>query len=131
MINRPLVAVVDDDESVRESLPDLLREFGFRPQTFASAAAFLASASLDETQCLLLDIAMPGMTGPELQKELARQGHSIGIVFITANAQESTRSRLLATGAVDCLFKPFTESALLTAVTLALGQSQSTSSPPR
>jgi FixJ family two-component response regulator len=131
MINRPLVAVVDDDESVRESLPDLLREFGFRAQTFASAAAFLASASLDETQCLLLDIAMPGMTGPELQKELARQGHSIGIVFITANAQESTRSRLLATGAVDCLFKPFTESALLTAVTLALGQSQSTSSPPR
>jgi FixJ family two-component response regulator len=131
MTNRPLVAVVDDDESVRESRPDLLREFGFRAQTFASAAEFLASTSLDETHCLLLDIAMPGMTGPELQKELARQGRSIAIVFITANAQESTRSRLLATGAVDCLFKPFTESALLTAVTLALGQRQPTSSPPR
>jgi FixJ family two-component response regulator len=120
MVIRPLVSVVDDDESVRESLPDLLMEFGFTVETFASAEEFLASESLDRTQCLLLDIAMPGMSGPALQKELARQGRSIPIVFITANADENTRPRLLEAGAVECLLKPFTESALLAAVTMAL-----------
>jgi FixJ family two-component response regulator len=120
MVARQLVSVVDDDESVRESLPDLLREFGFRVETFASAEEFLASESLAQTRCLLLDIAMPGMSGPALQVELARQRRSIPIVFITANADESLRPQLLESGAVDCLFKPFTESALLAAVTLAL-----------
>jgi FixJ family two-component response regulator len=120
MVARPLVSVVDDDESVRESLPDLLREFGFRVETFASAEEFLASESLAQTRCLLLDIAMPGMSGPALQVELARQRRSIPIVFITANADENLRPQLLESGAVDCLFKPFTESALLAAVTLAL-----------
>lgn len=120
MVNRPLVSVVDDDESVRESLPDLLLEFGFSVRTFASAEEFLASESIDDTQCLLLDIAMPGMSGPALQEELARQGRSIPIVFITANADDNTRPRLMQAGAVECLFKPFTESALLAAVTLAL-----------
>jgi len=116
----PLVSVVDDDESVRESLPDLLGEFGFRVQTFASAEEFLASESVAHTHCLLLDIAMPGMSGPALQNELIRQRRSIPIVFITANADENLRPRLLQAGAVECLFKPFTESALLAAVTLAL-----------
>ena len=120
MVARQLVSVVDDDESVRESLPDLLREFGFRVETFASAEEFLASESLAQTRCLLLDIAMPGMSGPSLQEELARQRRSIPIVFITANADENLRPQLLESGAVDCLFKPFTESALLAAVTLAL-----------
>ena len=120
MVVRQLVSVVDDDESVRESLPDLLREFGFRVETFASAEEFLASKSLAQTRCLLLDIAMPGMSGPALQEELARQRRSIPIVFITANADENLRPRLLESGAVECLFKPFTESALLAAVTLAL-----------
>jgi len=120
MVARPLVSVVDDDESVRESLPDLLREFGFRVETFASAEEFLASESLAQTRCLLLDIAMPGMSGPALQEELARQRRSIPIVFITANADENLRPQLLEAGAVECLFKPFTESALLAAVTLAL-----------
>ena len=120
MVARQLVSVVDDDESVRESLPDLLREFGFRVETFASAEEFLASESLAQTRCLLLDIAMPGMSGPALQVELARQRRSIPIVFITANADENLRPQLLESGAVDCLFKPFTESALLAAVTLAL-----------
>ena len=120
MVARPLVSVVDDDESVRESLPDLLREFGFRVETFASAEEFLASESLAQTRCLLLDIAMPGMSGPSLQEELARQRRSIPIVFITANADENLRPQLLEAGAVECLFKPFTESALLAAVTLAL-----------
>jgi len=117
---RSLIAVVDDDESVRESLPDLLREFGFGVQAFAAAEDFLDSQFLDQTNCLLLDIAMPGMNGPELQKELSRRQHAIPIVFITANVDKNLRSRVLAAGAVDCLMKPFSESALLQAVTTAL-----------
>ena len=120
MVIRPLVSVVDDDESVRESLPDLLKEFGFEVQTFASAEEFLASEFLDRTECLLLDITMPGMSGPELHHELARQRRSIPVVFITANADDSVRPQLLEAGAVACLFKPFTDSALLDAVTTAL-----------
>jgi FixJ family two-component response regulator len=115
------VSVVDDDESVRESLPDLLREFGFDVQAFATAEEFLASEWLDSTHCLLLDIAMPGMSGPALQQELARQRRSIPIVFITGNTQESLRPQLIAAGAVECLFKPFSDTALLDAVTMALG----------
>ena len=73
MTIRPLVSVVDDDESVRESLPDLLREFGFAVQAFSSAEAFLASDYVGKTRCLILDVAMPGMTGPDLQRELTRR----------------------------------------------------------
>jgi FixJ family two-component response regulator len=120
MVTRQLVSVVDDDESVRESLPDLLREFGFEVQTFGSAEEFLASSHVGHTRCLLLDLTMPGMSGPELQQELTRQGRSIPIVFITANADDTVRPQLLQAGAVDCLFKPFTESALFQAVTTAL-----------
>ncbi|HEY5022621.1 MAG TPA: response regulator [Gemmatimonadaceae bacterium] len=117
---RPLVSVVDDDESVRESLPDLLNELGFAVEVFASAEEFLASDVIGQTRCLLLDIAMPGMTGPELQRELARHQFSIPIVFITAHGDESVRPRVLAQGAVECLFKPFSEHALLDALTAAL-----------
>ena len=117
---RSLVSVVDDDESVRESLPDLLRELGFAAEAFASAEAFLASDCVGRTGCLVLDIAMPGMTGPELQEELARRRHAIPIVFITAQADESVRPRMLEQGAVECLFKPFSEADLLAAVTAAL-----------
>jgi FixJ family two-component response regulator len=115
-----LVSVVDDDESVRESLPDLLRELGFAVAAFASAEAFLASDALSETSCLLLDVAMPGMSGPELQQELMRRRQDIPIVFITAGADESVRPRLLAEGAVECLFKPLSETALLDALNAAL-----------
>ena len=111
-----LVSVVDDDASVRESLPDLLRQLGFAAQAFSSAEAFLASDVINETSCLLLDIAMPGMSGPDLQRELARGGHEIPIVFITANGDKTIRKRLMAQGAVECLFKPFSEAALLDAV---------------
>jgi len=120
MVLRSLVSVVDDDESVRESLPDLLRELGFAVQAFSSAEEFLASDSLDRTRCLILDVAMPGMSGPELQRELARLRHDIPIVFITAHRDETTRPRVLAEGAVECLFKPFSETALLGAVNAAL-----------
>lgn len=120
MSTRPLISVVDDDESVRESLPDLLKEFGFDAQAFSSAEEFLASDSVSETSCLLLDVAMPGMTGPDLQRELTIQRREIPIVFITAHRDETVRPRLLAQGAVECLFKPFTETDLLAALNTAL-----------
>ena len=114
-----LVSVVDDDESVRESLPDLLRELGFAAQAFSSAEEFLASDSVGHTGCLLLDIAMPGMTGPDLQRELTRRRQEIPIVFITAHGDETTRPRMLEQGAVACLFKPFSDIALLGALNAA------------
>ena len=117
---RSFVSVVDDDESVRESLPDLLREFGFAVQAFSSAEAFLASDSIGKTNCLILDVAMPGMTGPDLQRELARRGQLIPIIFITAHKDDTIRPRLLQQGAVDCLFKPFSDEALQEALSSAL-----------
>ena len=120
MGKRSLVSVVDDDESVRESLPDLLREFGFAAEAFSSADAFLASEVVSETSCLILDVAMPGMSGPDLQQELMRRQQEIPIVFITANGDQTVRPRLLAQGAVECLFKPFSEAALLDALNAAL-----------
>jgi FixJ family two-component response regulator len=119
MVKRPLVSVVDDDESVRESLPDLLGELGYSVRAFSSAAEFLASDCVGETRCLILDIAMPGMTGPDLQQELTIRGQEIPIVFITAQAVETVRSRLLEQGAVDCLSKPFSDTALLEALNAA------------
>ncbi len=115
-----LVAVIDDDESVRESVPDLVREFGYEVETFASAEEFLASGDLGRTKCLILDVAMPGMSGPELHRELQGRGRPIPAVFITAHGDETMRPRLLEQGAVDCLFKPFSETALLTAIGSAL-----------
>jgi FixJ family two-component response regulator len=120
ILTRSLVSVVDDDESVRESLPDLLRELGFEVEAFAAAEEFLASDSVGKTRCLILDIAMPGMSGPDLQRELARRGQHIPIVFITAHRDESVRPRALEQGAVECLFKPFSETALLGALDAAL-----------
>ncbi len=117
---RSLVSVVDDDESVRESLPDLLRQLGFAAQAFSSAEAFLASEVVSETSCLILDVAMPGMSGPDLQQELLRRRQEIPIVFITANGDRAVRPRLLAQGAVECLFKPFSETALFDALDAAL-----------
>jgi FixJ family two-component response regulator len=120
MVRRSLVSVVDDDQSVRESLPDLLRAFGFSAHAFSSAEEFLASDCIDQTNCLILDIAMPGMTGPDLQQELTRRRQEIPIVFITAHEDNSVRPRLIEAGAVDCLFKPFSDTALLEALNTAL-----------
>lgn len=119
-IEHLLVSIVDDDESVRESLPDLLREFGFAAHAFSSAEEFLASDFIEQTRCLLLDITMTGMSGPDLQQELKRRRQEIPIVFITAQRDESVRSRLIEHGAVECLFKPFSETALLDALNTAL-----------
>ena len=120
---RPLVSVVDDDESVRESLPDLLCELGFAVEAFASAEEFLASGHLGRTRCLILDVAMPGMSGIELHEELARRGRAIPAVFITGQHDDGIRSRVLAAGAVDCLRKPFDEAELIDAVRAALAVS--------
>jgi FixJ family two-component response regulator len=120
MVARPLISVVDDDESIRESLPDLLREFGFEARVFTSAEEFLASEAVGATNCLLLDVAMPGMTGPDLQRELKVREQSIPIVFITAQRDGTVRPRLIAQGAVDCLFKPFEPTDLLEALNAAL-----------
>jgi FixJ family two-component response regulator len=119
-INCALISVVDDDESVRESLPDLIREFGFTARAFSSAEQFLASDCVGQTKCLILDIAMPGMNGPDLQRELARRRQEIPIVFITAHSSEVIRPRLLKEGAVECLIKPFSDTALLEAINAAL-----------
>jgi FixJ family two-component response regulator len=115
-----LSVVVDDDESVRESLPDLLREFGFAAQAFSSAKEFLSSGCVDETRFLILDIAMPGMSGPELQQELKRRGQKIPIIFITGQGDETIRARLLKQGAAGFLLKPFSDADLLATVKAAL-----------
>jgi FixJ family two-component response regulator len=116
-----LISVVDDDESVRESLPELLKELGFDARAFSSAREFLASDAPLHSNCLILDVAMPGMSGPELFHELRRRDLKIPIVFITARKDESVRSRLLSEGAVECLFKPFSDTALLQALNKAVG----------
>jgi CheY-like chemotaxis protein len=117
---RSLISVVDDDESVRESLPDLVKEFGFAARAFSSPEEFLASDCVGQTKCLILDIAMPGMSGPDLQRELKLRGHQIPIVFITASTDKTVRPQLLEQGAVECLFKPFSDTALLEALNAAL-----------
>jgi FixJ family two-component response regulator len=117
---RPLICVVDDDASVREALNDLLRELGYVSQAFPSAKAFLSSSALDNTCCLILDVAMREMTGPELHQDLILRGQAIPVIFITAFGDEALRPRLLAAGAVDCLFKPVSEHALIEALEAAL-----------
>jgi len=115
-----LVAVVDDDESVRESLPDLLKELGFAAIAFSSAEEFLCSACLCQTRCLILDIAMPGMNGLELQQELKVRGNRIPIIFISALKEEDVRELALEEGAAEFLLKPFSDTALLQALNTAL-----------
>lgn len=115
-----LVAIVDDSESVRESLPALLQQVGFDVRAFASAEAFLAADVTDATGCLVLDVGLPGMSGPHLQQELSRRGKRIPVVFITARGDTALQARLVAAGAVACVFKPFSDTALIEAVETAL-----------
>ena len=119
-MQRALVSVVDDDESVRDSLPDLLKELGFEARAFASGYEFLSSDSVQETQCLILDVAMPGMTGLDLQQELRRRGQATPIIFITALKNEDVRVKAFEQGAAGFLLKPFSDTALLSAIESAL-----------
>ena len=118
------MSVVDDDESIRESLPDLLRELGYSAQTYASAEEFLAADSMKQTQCLIVDVYMPGMSGPELIKQLAVRHVKLAVIFITAHFDDSLRSSLIEEGAVECLFKPFSDQALSAALDAAFGSAR-------
>jgi len=117
---RPLLSVIDDDEMLRESLPDLLREVGFEARAFSSGQEFLSSKYVDETRCLILDVAMPGMSGLDLQKELKLRGQVIPIIFITGQKDEDIRKRGLEQGAVTFLYKPFSDNALIDAISEVL-----------
>ena len=116
MDSLPLISVIDDDDSVRESLQGLIRSVGFAVEVFASAEEFLQSDHLHQTHCLILDVRMPGMNGLELQRELADTHCEIPVIFITAHGNESARTQALKNGAVDYLCKPFSEDALLNAI---------------
>jgi FixJ family two-component response regulator len=120
MTTLQLICVVDDDESVRESLPDLLRQLGYDARAFCSAEEFLSSGAIDQTACLILDITMPGMSGPTLQEELQRRGMRIPIILFSAQSEETLRATALAQGAIAWLAKPFTEQALLEVLAKAL-----------
>jgi FixJ family two-component response regulator len=120
MVVRALICVIDDDESVRESLPDLITEFGFAVRAFSSAETFLTSDSVANAKCLIVDVAMPGMTGPELQRELKRRKSDIPMIFITAHTDDATRQRVLKQGAAAFLLKPFSDTALREALATAL-----------
>jgi len=119
VINRPLVSVIDDDESVRESLEDLLTEIGYVAKTFSSGQEFLASGYVDQSQCLIVDISMPGMSGTDLYQELMARGRKIPVIFITAH-ETAMRPLLLRQGAVECLTKPFSDITLLSALNAAI-----------
>jgi FixJ family two-component response regulator len=121
MANPPLISVVDDDDSVRESIQSLLRSVGFAVKVFGSAEEFLNWDHLRDTDCLILDVRMPGMSGIELQRHLMASHYEIKIIFITAHAsEEEVRSLALRNGAVAYLAKPLSEEALLNAVQSAL-----------
>lgn len=120
MRNAAVVVVVEDDESVRESLPDLLNELGYAARAFTSAEEFLASDAIPDAKCLILDIGLPGMSGPDLQRELIRRGLSIPIIFITGRADRTIPPGLLKDGGAACLFKPFSEQDLRAALDIAL-----------
>jgi|SRR6185295_6860914 len=119
MVSPPLISVVDDNDSVRESLRGLIRSVGFAVETFPSAEEFLNSDHLNDTHCLILDVRMPAMGGLELQRRLVNR--HIPIIFITAHGNDADRSQALQDGAIDYLFKPFSEQALLNAINAALG----------
>ena len=121
---KPMIAIVDDERSVREATGRLMRSLGYNAVMFASAEEFLTSQAAAATWCLILDIAMPGMTGPELQQELRRRGSGIQVIFITARADDCVRQKLLAQGAAGCLFKPFSEHELRTALDVALQRAE-------
>jgi FixJ family two-component response regulator len=120
-MTRKVIAIVDDDESVRESLPALLESFGMEAFPYSSAEEFLVSAKIDDIDCLILDVAMPGMSGPDLQRELVGRNYDLPVIFITAHSDNEALRGALKGGSVACLIKPFGEAALLEAVQKALG----------
>jgi FixJ family two-component response regulator len=119
----PLIAIVDDDCLLRDSLDNLMRSVGFPTQDFSSAEAFLSSAQIHETACLILDVRLPGMSGLELQRQIVAANWRIPIIFVTAHAADAVRAHALEAGAIDFLYKPFREEELLNAIDSALKRS--------
>ena len=117
-----LISIVDDDDSLRNSLANLIRSVGFRTQGFASAEAFLGSDQARETACLILDVRMAGMNGLDLQRRLVAEDWRLPIIFITSHTDADARARALAAGAVGFLYKPCREEELLGALNAALDQ---------
>jgi FixJ family two-component response regulator len=122
MARKPLIVIVDDDESIRESLPDLLRQMGFRVRAFRSAEEFLAAVHVKRIDCLLIDVVMPASSGVDLHRELVRRGQTVPIVFMSASTDQLVAERSLAEGAVAFLVKPFSEVALREAIGAAVGR---------
>jgi FixJ family two-component response regulator len=120
MTGRPIIAVVDDDQSVRQALEGLLRSAGLCVAAFASAEEFLRSADLGATACLILDLQMPGMSGLDLQQRLVRGGHRMPIVVLTAHGDDEARARAIGAGAAAFMPKPFDGDLLLKAVEAAV-----------
>ncbi len=123
MTGVPLISIVDDDDSLRNSLDNLIRSVGFRAQGFPSAEALLSSNQLHDTACLILDVRLPGMNGLELQRRIVAANWRIPIIFVTSHADGDARARALEAGAVDYLYKPFREEELLNAIDAALKHS--------
>ena len=120
MNHTPQISIVDDDDSVRDALKSLIDSVGFRAEVFASGEEFLSSPDISETDCLITDVRMPGMTGLELQERLNAAGAAIPIVFMSAHDDTDARARALRSGAIDFLQKPFSEDSLLHAIDACL-----------
>jgi FixJ family two-component response regulator len=116
-----LISIVDDDESIRESIKGFVRSLGYQASSFASAEEFLQSDSAGSTSCLIADVQMPGLSGLELQRGLIAQGVQMPTIFITAFPEEETRARAMKAGALGYLSKPFSEDSLLRCLSTALG----------
>ena len=117
-----MIAVIDDDASIRSGARALLKSFGYAPATFASAEEFLGSGRLREAACLITDVQMPGMSGVELQNHLNARGDATPVIFVTAFPEEEVRQRVLSAGAIGFLAKPFSEECLIACLEKALGQ---------
>lgn len=117
-----VISIVDDDESIRASTKSLLRSVGYEVETFASADLFLESGALRETECLILDLRMPGMNGLELQSRLNAEDARVPIIFVTAHDNETNRRKALDGGALSVLGKPVNSHALVEAVQAAVGE---------
>jgi FixJ family two-component response regulator len=130
MRDAPLISIVEDDDSMRESTEGLIRSLGYKAATFASAEEFLQSDSVDHTSCLIADVQMPGLSGIDLQRSLIDRGVQLPTIFITAFPEEGTRDRAQKAGAVGYLGKPFSEESLLKCLDTALGSSHDKASQP-
>jgi FixJ family two-component response regulator len=124
MARTPLISIIDDDDAMRSSLENLIRSVGLRARGFSSAEEFLSSNQVPETHCLILDVRMPGMSGPELQRQMAVANSHLPIILITAHADDAQRTQALEAGAVAFLHKPFYEGELLKAINAALNHSR-------